>query len=188
MENNNFSQQEMPIQENQAMQYAGTQEGVAKDKLQGVGGWLVVFAIILIFNCVAIAVVALGQLILVFEVHSLLLNNLGHYSIVLGSYVGLIGTVGELILLILGTIFLFSKNPIFPKFMGGTFIYMIAFSIILMFIAGQVPDTTIQQLGGIEELGRSLYQSIFFCTIWSSYLMKSKRVKLTYGSNLMDKG
>jgi len=153
----------------------------AKDKYEGLGGWLIL-VIIGLFATV------LSQAYGIYENISLLTNKLV-IEINIPGYMGLLWfeLLGEIIFLIFSgyLIYLFfKKNNKFSGYYISFLISLVIYSIIdyLIFSSLVVPTNEIRQLFNeiSFDVEQEIARSIIFAIIWGSYMKKSKRVKATF--------
>jgi hypothetical protein len=77
---------------------------------------------------------------------------------------------------ILAIILLFQRRTIFPRIMITILLFALAFKIIDVALADQIPLVAKQQPGMDPDLPRVFFQAI----IWVPYLLFAKRVRATF--------
>ncbi len=153
-----------------------------ENDLEGLGGWLILVAIGIVFSPIRILFVTIPIYSEIFSTGSweiLTTPGADAYNPLWGPIIiGEILVNGALIMVWLYIAYLFfTKNRVFPIFYIGIILFTLILVIVDAFsIALVLPDEPIFDL----ETSTELVRSIVACILWVPYMLISKRVKATF--------
>lgn len=156
-------------------------KSVIPGHVEGIGGWLVVMALVLAFNCLLGLYRVFGSLEMVLELNTYLTAGVMGVDLVTAIILEFLTDVLQVVVFAIGLILLLIKHPMFPKFflwsMIGVFVACIIMMLLTMGLAQDYPEIDIS----IYE--QAVMGHLRFSIIWCSYVYRSKRVKNTYVSS-----
>jgi len=158
------------------------ESSMAKKNIEGLGGWLILVAIVVVFSPLRIIALLLTIYLELFTSGSWEGLTTPGTEVYNPLWVPiLIGEISIHIALIIAWLFIaflfFSKKKLFPKYYIGILLFTLAFILVdALAINTVLPEVPIFNADTTEEFVRSLIIAL----IWVPYMLVSKRVKLTF--------
>jgi len=149
--------------------------------LKGLGGWLVIVCLGLIYTLFTAVTSVYSDGVMFFNGTVESMSGIQGYAAALGFE--LLAFVILTILVIYILFLFFKKKKSFPRFFIYYVIFLAAYGLIDLFLLNSLnfPDSIKQTMQSvINETSVTVGRSFVFALIWGFYMKKSERVKLTF--------